>query len=95
MPYKNREFDYHLTPVGWTTHEIASSYTVETWRLSIYQEFAWSKAQRAWRRVWHNMAWSEVERDRFRQTFPMPDQVQDAPPTAEQPTDKEMERKRA
>jgi len=94
MAYKNREFDYHLTPVGWTTHEIASSYTIETWRLSIYQEFAWSKAQRAWRRIWHNMAWSETERERFRQTFDLPTPADDQTPT-EQILQPDAERKRA
>jgi hypothetical protein len=94
MPYKNREFDYHLTPVGWTTQEIASSYTMETWRLSLYQEFAWSKAQRAWRRIWHNMAWSETERERFRQTFPLPTPVEDQTSIA-QPLELDAERKSA
>jgi hypothetical protein len=72
MAYKSRECDYHLTPGGWTTEVIASTYTVETWRLSVYQEFPWSKEQRAWSRIWHSLAWSEVERDRLRQTYPPP-----------------------
>src|SRR5262249_34663742 len=54
MPYRNREWDFHLTPVGWTANDITSAYTAETWRLSFYQEFAWSKEQYAWRRIWHN-----------------------------------------
>jgi hypothetical protein len=96
MPYKNREQDYHLTPVGWTTNEIASAYTIETWRHSVYREFAWSKEQHAWRRIWHNLAWSETERERFRQTFPLPAQVQETPPSATQPLpDEDAERKRA
>jgi hypothetical protein len=95
MSYRNRELEYHLTPLGWTTHEIAPSYTVETWRLSIYQEFSWSKPQYAWRRVWHNMAWSESERERFRLTFPMPDQAPESPPSAAYAPEAEEERKRA
>ena len=95
MSYRNRELEYHLTPLGWTTHEIAPSYTVETWRLSIYQEFAWSKSQYAWRRVWHNMAWSESERERFRLTFPMPDQALESATSVTSPPDTEAERKRA
>ena len=77
MPYRNREWDFHLTPVGWTANDITSAYTAETWRLSFYQEFAWSKEQYAWRRIWHNLAWSEEERERFRQTFPLPPLVQE------------------
>jgi hypothetical protein len=95
MPYKNRELEYYLTPIGWTTHEIAPSYTVETWRLSIYQEFSWSKPQYAWRRVWHSMAWSESERERFRLTFPTPDQARENSPSVAYPPEAGAERKRA
>jgi hypothetical protein len=96
MTCKNRDLDYHLTPVGWTRNEIASAYTIETWRLSIYQESGWSKEQRAWRRIWHNMAWSETERERLRLTFPMPAEVQTKPPSvAPSPTNTAVERKRA
>jgi hypothetical protein len=95
MPYKNREFDYHLTPVGWTTNEIASTYTVETWRLSIYREFAWSKEQQAWRRIWHNMAWSEAERERFRASFPLPTETQASSAAVAEPSAAAIERKRA
>ena len=78
------------------TNEIASAYTIETWRHSVYREFAWSKEQHAWRRIWHNLAWSETERERFRQTFPLPAQVQETPPSATQPLpDEDAERKRA
>jgi hypothetical protein len=75
MAYKSQEFEFHLTPVGWTTNEIAPTYTVETWRLAVYQEFSWSKEQRSWSRVWYSLAWSEVERDRLRQTFPPPAKI--------------------
>ena len=96
MPYKNREMDYHLTPIGWTTNEIAASYTVETWRLSNYREFAWSKEQKAWRRVWHNMAWSETERERFRALFPLPVQLDSNADQAPEPaTIEDLERKSA
>jgi len=96
MPYKSREQDYHLTPVGWTTNEISSGYTIETWRHSVYREFAWSKEQNAWRRVWHNLAWSETERERFRQTFSLPGQVEETPPSVTEPLpDGDVERKRA
>jgi hypothetical protein len=96
MPHKNREIDFHLTPVGWTRNAISAAYTIETWRLSIYQESGWSKEQRAWRRTWHNMAWSETERERFRLTFPMPAEVQVNPPSvAPQSENTDVERKRA
>jgi hypothetical protein len=95
MAYKSRELDFHLTPVGWNTDAIASTYTVETWRLSVYQEFAWSKEQHAWRRIWHSLAWSEAERDRLRQTFPVPAQVQASTAPIAQPLTQDEERKRA
>jgi hypothetical protein len=28
MPYKMRELDFHLTPVGWTKNEVVHDYTV-------------------------------------------------------------------
>jgi len=96
MPYKNREKDYHLTPIGWTTNEITAAYTVETWRLSNYREFAWSKEQKAWRRIWHNMAWSETERERFRALFPLPVQLDSSADSApEATTIEDFERKSA
>ena len=95
MAYKSRERDFYLTPMGWTTNEIASAYTVEIWRLSGYQEFAWSKEQQAWRRIWHSLAWSETERERLRQTFPLPAQVQVSPASVAQPSAAAVERKRA
>ena len=57
MAYKSQELEFHLTPRGWTTNEISSAYTVESWRLSVYQELPWSREQRAWSRVWHSLAW--------------------------------------
>ena len=95
MPYQCRAWDFHLTPVGWTRNDIPSAYTVETWRLSVYQEFAWSKKQYAWRRIWHNLAWSETERARFHETFPLPAQVQESSETAAQRFATSAERKRA
>ena len=75
MAYKSQELEFHLTPMGWTTNEIARTYTVETWRLSVYQECSWSNEQRSWSRIWHSLAWSEVERERLRQTFPPPAKI--------------------
>jgi hypothetical protein len=68
-------------------------YTVETWRLSVYQEFPWSKEQRVWRRIWHSLAWSETERERLRQTFTLP--VQIGAVSVAQLTMADAERKRA
>jgi hypothetical protein len=51
MAYKSQELEFHLTPMGWTTNQIARTYTVETWRLSVYQECSWSKEQRSWSRI--------------------------------------------
>ena len=86
MAYRSQELEFYLTPMGWTANEIARTYTVETWRLSIYQECSWSKEQRSWSRIWHSLAWSEVERERLRQTFPPPARTSLAsaaqPPTA-------------
>ena len=79
MAHKSQELEFHLTPVGWTTNEIAPTYTVETWRLGVYQEFSWSKEQRSWSRIWHSLAWSEVERERLRQMFPPPAKISPAP----------------
>ena len=96
MPHRNRELDFHLTPVGWTRNEITSAYTIETWRLSVYQETGWSKEQRAWRRIWHNLAWSETERERFRLTFPVPEEVTKHSPEVTPPSaETDVERKRA
>jgi len=78
MPYEMRELDFHLTPAGWTKNEIAADYTVETWRLSVHQESAWSKPQQAWRRIWQSLAWSETERERLRRTFPLPAEVRES-----------------
>jgi hypothetical protein len=78
MTYKSQELDFHLTPIGWNT-EIVPDYTAETWRLSVYQEFQWSKEQRVWRRIWHSLAWSETEREKLRQTFAPPVQISAAP----------------
>lgn len=72
MAYKSQELEFNLTPMGWTANETSRTYTVETWRLSIYQECSWSREQRSWSRIWHSLAWSEVERERLRQTFPSP-----------------------
>jgi hypothetical protein len=75
MAYKSQELEFHLTPMGWTTNQIARTYTVETWRLSVYQECSWSKEQRSWSRIWHSLAWSEVERERLRQIFQSPAEI--------------------
>ncbi len=72
MAYKNLESAFHLTPAGWSTKDIPPGSRVESWQLSVYQESSWSREQRSWSRVWHSVAWSEVERQRLRQRFPFP-----------------------
>jgi len=72
MAYKIQESAFHLTPTGWSTSNVPLDYRVESWRLSVYQESSWSKEQRSWSRIWHSLAWSEVERDRLRRSFPPP-----------------------
>ncbi len=67
MPYKNRELDYHLTPVGWTRSEIASAYTIETWRLK-HLSGVWV-VERA-TRVAANLAQHGVVGDRARKVSP-------------------------
>ena len=93
MAYRSKDSHFHLTPIGWTAEEIAPSYTVETWRFSVYQEFPWSREQQVWRRIWHSMAWSETERERLNQKFPPPVQV--SPASVAQPSAEVGERKRA
>jgi len=72
MAYRNQESAFHLTPAGWSTSDVPLDYRVESWQLSVYQESSWSKEQRSWSRIWHSLAWSELERDRLRQSFPPP-----------------------
>ena len=57
MAYRTQESAFHLTPAGWSTSDVPHRYRVESWRLSVYQE---------------SSAWSEMERDRLRQSFPPP-----------------------
>jgi hypothetical protein len=72
MPYKFEERNFHLTESGWHTSDVPVGARVESWRLSVYQESAWSKEQQSWSRIWHSVAWSEIERDRLRRRFPSP-----------------------
>ena len=72
MAYKNLESAFHLTPAGWSARDVPPSSLVESWRLSVYQESVWSREQRSWSRVWHSVAWSDVEHQRLRQKFPLP-----------------------
>jgi hypothetical protein len=72
MAYKNQESAFHLTSAGWSAKDIPPGSRVESWQLSVYQESSWSREQRSWSRVWHSVAWSEVERQRLRQRFPFP-----------------------
>jgi len=72
MAYKNQESAFHLTPAGWSTKDIPADARAESWRLSVYQESSWSREQRSWSRVWHSVAWSDAERQKLRQRFPLP-----------------------
>lgn len=72
MAFKNQESAFHLTPAGWSNQNIPLSGRVESWRLNVYQESSWSREQRSWSRLWHSGAWSETERQKLRQRFPLP-----------------------
>ena len=72
MAFKNQESAFHLTPVGRTNQNVPVNARVESWRLSVYQESSWSREQRSWSRIWHSAAWSEIDRQKLRQRFPLP-----------------------
>ena len=63
---------FELGVVVVATSNVPPSARVESWRLSVYQESSWSREQRSWSRLWHSAAWSEAERQKLRQRFPLP-----------------------